>query len=54
MLVLSFANLMMVLFMYYALSKAAEFRTELIKQSFAFQRSTSEMLARCVMPDQQK
>jgi hypothetical protein len=51
-LVMAIANLALIIFMYFALSAAAEFRTELIKQSFEFQKSAAELLARCVVPQQ--
>lgn len=49
MLLLAAGNLMMVVFLYFALSKAAEFRTELIKQSFDAQAQTAEILSRCIV-----
>jgi hypothetical protein len=48
-LLLSAANLMMVLFLYYALHAAAQFRTELISQSFDFQKTVTQTLASCVV-----
>ena len=49
-LVLALCNLALIVFMYFALSAAAEFRTELIKQSFEYQKQAAELLARCVLP----
>ena len=49
MLLLAGANLMLVVFLYFALSKAAEFRTSLIHQSFDAQKQTAEILSRCIV-----
>src|SRR5213592_3924820 len=46
-LVLALCNLALIVFMYFALSAAATFRTELIKESFAYQKQAAELLARC-------
>jgi hypothetical protein len=48
-LVMAIANLALIIFMYFALSAAAGFRTELIKQSFEFQKQAADLLARCVL-----
>lgn len=48
-LVLALCNLALIIFMYFALSAAAAFRTDLIKQSFEYQKQVAELLARCVM-----
>lgn len=48
-LVLALCNLALIVFMYFALSAAAGFRTDLIKQSFDYQTKVSELLARCVL-----
>lgn len=48
-LVLALCNLALIVFMYFALSAAAGFRTELIKQSFDFQSKAADLLARCVL-----
>jgi len=48
-LVLALCNLALIIFMYFALNAAAEFRTELIKQSFEYQKNAAELLARCVL-----
>ncbi len=48
-LVLALCNLALIVFIYFALSAAAGFRTELIKQSFEFQKQTADLLARCTM-----
>ena len=50
MLLLAAANLMMVTFLYFALTKAGEFRTELIHQSFEAQKQTADILSRCIAP----
>jgi hypothetical protein len=48
-LVLALCNLALIGFMYFALSAAAGFRTELIRQTFESQKQTSELLARCTI-----
>ena len=48
-LVMAMANLLLIGFMYFALSAAAGFRTELIKQSFEFQNKAADLLSRCVI-----
>jgi hypothetical protein len=49
-LVLALCNLALIGFMYFALLRAAEFRTELIRQNFEDQKQTTELLARCIVP----
>jgi hypothetical protein len=49
-LVLALCNLALIGFMYFGLSKAAEFRTELIRQNFDAQKQTAEILSRCIVP----
>ena len=49
-LALSLAQIAMLVFMFYALFKAAEFRNDLIKQQFEFAHKTTELLARCIVP----
>jgi mannose/fructose-specific phosphotransferase system component IIA len=53
-LVLALCNLALIVFMYFALSAAATFRTALITQSFEYQKQTAELLARCVLQPQQR
>jgi hypothetical protein len=53
-LVLALCNLALIVFMYFALSAAAQFRTDLIKQSFEYQKQAAELLARCVLQPQQR
>ena len=48
-LVLALCNLALIVFMYFALSAAASFRQDLIKQSFDYQKQAAELLARCVL-----
>jgi hypothetical protein len=48
-LVMAIANLALIIFMYFALSAAAEFRTELIRQSFEFQKQAADLLSRCII-----
>jgi hypothetical protein len=50
-LVLALSNLAMLGFLYFALAAAAHFRTELIKQSFEYNKQTAELLARCVITE---
>jgi len=50
MLVLSLSNVGLVCFLYFALNAAAQFRTELLKMNFDFQKHATELLARCVVP----
>jgi hypothetical protein len=45
------ANAAMLVFMFYALSKAAQFRDNLLTQQFNYQREVSQLLAKCVIPD---
>jgi hypothetical protein len=49
-LVLALCNFALILFMFYGLSAAATFRSDMIKQSFEFQKQTAELLSRCVVP----
>lgn len=49
-LVLALCNLALIGFMYFALLRAAEFRTELIRQNFEDQKTTTELLSRCIVP----
>jgi hypothetical protein len=45
------ANAAMLVFMFYALSRAAQFRDNLLQQQFQYQREVSALLARCVIPE---
>jgi hypothetical protein len=45
------ANAAMLVFMFYALSKAAQFRDNLLTQQFNYQREVSLLLAKCVIPE---
>ena len=45
------ANMAMLVFMFYALSKGAEFRDTLLKSQFEYQHRVSELLAKCIVPD---
>lgn len=49
-LALSLAQIAMLLFMFYALFKAAEFRDGMIKGQLAEQRHVNELLSKCVVP----
>jgi hypothetical protein len=44
------ANAAMLVFMFYALSKAAQFRDSLLNQQFVYQREVSLLLAKCIVP----
>lgn len=44
-------NFAMLVFMFYALTKAAQFRDSLLAQQFEYQHKTAELLARCIVPD---
>lgn len=48
-LVLALCNLLLIVFIYFALTSAATFRTELIKRTFEFQKDAAELLARCTL-----
>jgi hypothetical protein len=48
-LVLALCQLLLIGFMYFALAKAASFRSDLITQSFTFQKQAADLLARCVV-----
>lgn len=45
------ANVSMLVFMFYALSKGAEFRDSMIKNQFEYQHKVSELLAKCIVPE---
>ena len=49
-LLMAFSNLLLVAFLYYALHGAAEFRSDLIKQTFEYQKQVTDVLSRCVVP----
>lgn len=49
-LALSLAQIAMLVFLFYALLKAAEFRDNMLKSQFEYQRHVAELLARCVVP----
>jgi len=49
-LALSLAQIAMLLFIFYALSKGAEFRDSMLKSQFEYQRHVTELLSRCVVP----
>ena len=50
-LALSLAQIAMLLFIFYALAKGAEFRDAMLKQQFDFAHKTTELLSKCVVPD---
>lgn len=45
------ANIAMLVFLFYALAKAAEFRESLLKNQFDYQKYVTELLAKCIVPD---
>lgn len=45
------ANIAMLVFLFYALAKAAEFRESLLKNQFDYQKHVTELLAKCIVPD---
>jgi len=44
-------NFALLVFIFYALYKAGEFRDNLIKSQFEYQREISGLLAKCVVPE---
>ena len=50
-LALSLAQIAMLIFLFYALYKAAEFRDAMQKNQFEYQRHVTELLSKCVVPD---
>ena len=50
-LALSLAQIAMLVFLFYALGKAAEFREMSLKNQYELMRETSQLLAKCVVPD---
>ena len=44
------ANAAMLVFMFYALNRAAQFRDSLMTQQFTYQREISQLLAKCLVP----
>jgi hypothetical protein len=45
------ANITLLVFMFYALVKAAEFRDSMLRGNLEYQKHVTELLARCVVPD---
>lgn len=50
-LALSLAVIVMLLFQFYALSKAGEFRDTMIKGQLDYQKHVNELLSKCVVPE---
>jgi hypothetical protein len=50
-LALIISNLLLLGFMFYALRAGAQFRQDMIKDNFTYQREISQLLARCVVPE---
>jgi len=49
-LALSLAQIAMLVFIFYALAKGAEFRDSMLKSQYDYQRHVTEILSRCVVP----
>lgn len=49
-LALSLAQIAMLVFLFYAMYKAAEFRDKMQTSQFEYQRHVTELLAKCVVP----
>jgi hypothetical protein len=52
-LALTIGNIALLIFVFYALHGAAEFRELLLKQQHEYQREVAQMLAKCVIPGPQ-
>ena len=50
-LALILANTALLLFIFYAMYAGAQFRDNMIKSQFEYQRHVTELLAKCVVPD---
>jgi F420-0:gamma-glutamyl ligase-like protein len=50
-LALSLAQIAMLVFLFYALAKAAEFREQSLKNQYEMMRETQLLLSKCVVPD---
>jgi hypothetical protein len=50
-LALTLGNLAMLVFIFYALHAAANFRDALIKQQFDYQREVVQLISKCVVPE---
>jgi hypothetical protein len=50
-LALSIAQIAMLAFLFYALSAAAQFREQSLKNQYELMRETSQLLSRCIVPD---
>ena len=49
-LALSLAQIAMLVFLFYALVKAAEFREQSLKNQYEMMRETQQLLSKCVVP----
>jgi hypothetical protein len=45
------ANISMLIFIFYALAKGAEFRDTMIKNQFEYPKHVTELLSKCIVPD---
>jgi hypothetical protein len=52
-LALFICNLGMLVFLFYALSAAGNFRSRLIEQNYIFQHQVADILSRCIVPRSQ-
>jgi len=53
-LALIICNFALLIFIFYALYKAGEFRDKLISSQFEYQREISQLLAKCIVPEQKQ
>lgn len=50
-LALTVANIGMMVFIFYALTSAANFRNTMLEQQHTYQREVAQLLAKCIVPD---
>jgi hypothetical protein len=48
--VLSVSNFALLAFIFYALTQAATFRSNLINQNYEYQKTVTEILSKCIVP----
>jgi len=48
--VLSVSNFALLAFIFYALTQAATFRSNLINQNFEYQKTVTDILSKCIIP----
>jgi hypothetical protein len=49
-LALAVSNFALLAFIFYALTQAAAFRSNLINQNFEYQKTVTEILSKCIIP----